>query len=96
MSTVNLTEQGFNRTIQNDIVMVVFWASWSGPCRVFAPTYEAASAKHTDIIFAEVDTQTEQALAVSTRVSSIPTLMVFREGVLVTSRPGSMLAGDLE
>lgn len=77
------------------IVLVDFWASWCGPCRRFAPTFEQASEQHPDIVFAKVDTQAEQALAGALRITSIPTLMAFRDGILVFSQPGALPAAAL-
>ena len=97
MSTVALTATSFEQTIKdNDIVLVDFWASWCGPCRMFAPVFEKASAAHPDIVFGKVDTEAEQALAGGAGISSIPTLMAFREGVLVFSQPGALPAPALE
>ena len=79
-----------------DIVLLDWWAEWCGPCKQFAPTYEAASEKHEDIVFGKVDTEDQQMLAASAQISSIPTLMAFREGILVFSQPGALPATGLE
>ena len=91
MPTVDLTATDFTRTIEdNGIVLVDFWAGWCGPCRMFAPWYEEVSEEHTDVVFAKVDTEAEQALAGSFGIRSIPTLMAFRDGVLLYKEAGAL------
>jgi thioredoxin 1 len=97
VATIQLTDDTFEETItDNDIVLVDWWAEWCGPCRMFAPIFEEASVKHDDIVFAKVDTEANQALAGAAGIMSIPTLMVFRENLLVFSQPGALPAAALE
>ena len=97
MPTLTLTTDAFEDTVSSSgITLVDFWAEWCGPCKMFAPIYEAASEKNPDIIFGKVDTEAERALASAAGITSIPTLMAFRDGILVFSQPGALPAPALD
>ena len=97
MATIELTHQNFGQHIEkNGITLVDFWAEWCGPCRMFGPIFESASEKYPDITFGKVDTEAEQQLAGEAGISSIPTLMVFRDGILLYNSPGALPAEALD
>lgn len=97
MATVEITQENLQETLTgNDIVLLDWWADWCGPCKQFAPTFEAASEKSPEIVFGKVDTEDQQALAASAQISSIPTLMAFREGILVFSQAGALPESALD
>jgi thioredoxin 1 len=97
MATMTATAQNFEQTVtENEIVLVDFWADWCGPCKMFAPVFEAASDKHEDVVFAKVDTEAEQQLAMEAQIRSIPTLMAFRDGILVFNQAGALPSESLE
>ena len=97
MATVELNNENFNETIENsDIVIIDFWAPWCGPCKSFAPTFEATSESHPDVVFAKVNTEDETELAQSCGIRSIPTLMLFRQQVLLFNEAGALAPAQLE
>ncbi len=97
MSTIALTEETFEETVTKPgITLVDWWASWCGPCRMFGPVFQTASEKHQDITFGKIDTEDQPALSAAARITSIPTLMAFRDGILVFSQPGALPAASLE
>jgi thioredoxin 1 len=96
MATVTVTEQTFDDTIKKGIVLLDFWAAWCGPCRAFAPIFEAAAERHPDVVFGKVDTEAEPGLAASFEIRAIPTLAVLRDGVVLGAFPGMIPAAKLD
>ena len=96
MATVDLTTETFEAAVRDGITLVDWWAGWCGPCRMFAPVFQSASEQHPDITFGTVDTEAQRPLAAAAQIRSIPTLMAFRDGILVYARPGAVAAPTLE
>ena len=96
MATVEITKDNFETTVASGIVLLDWWAGWCGPCRAFAPTFEQASEKHRDLVFGKIDTDAQPELAGGFGIRSIPTLMVFRDGILIFEQPGALPAAKLD
>jgi thioredoxin 1 len=97
MACVAITKDNFEQTVENNSMVIIdFWASWCGPCRAFAPVFEAASENHTDVVFGKIDTEAEQELAAKAEINSIPMVMVFRENILIYRQPGALNPAALE